>query len=315
MQRTLEDFALYHRQREQLNDYLQIALAGLTLLNRNISVSNSAILLGALVDACDVSHWRAGTRYHSAAKKVDTVISILGEQGVSQQVALFDLYTRSAIQDVSRFSQRARTDLIRLNHEHKLLRLNQADRWVSHHCCNDLTDKLSGFANRVAELRDWLKWTPTPKLISILPLFELIFKVRNRIAHYAGIVGDDLETFSTSEAVANSLAAFRAHYASGDLPSLPTFVRGRGLNLKAVHAILFGAILYEIAKELNAHLASYIEDNEFIDMAFYYSCVVAEHPFRTVRHRSAENRVQYFLQHRYFPQSSSQDSKRLLTDF
>jgi hypothetical protein len=76
-------------------------------------------------------------------------------------------------------------------------------------------------------------------------------------------------------------------------------VRGSSLQLEAVHSILFGAFLYEVAKELNARAVSLLDDEEFIDMAFYYSCIVDEHPFRTVRHRSAENRVCYFLAHRY----------------
>jgi hypothetical protein len=297
--RTVEAFAVYHRKKELLSDYLQVASAGLALLRRNIGVPNAPTLLGSLVDACGIRYWGKGKAYKNAPEKVDVCLAALAEQGVIQQVAAFDLFTRSLVQDLARFSARARSQYNAINHDHHLLKVSPAGRWVSAHCCNDLAGRLGTLSPRLDDLQQWIGWTPSVRLSPTLPLFQFICTIRNGIAHSDGLVGAALEEFSSSREIADALTAFRRGYARGDLPPLPPFVRGRSLQLETIHSILFGALLYEIAKELNSHAVDLLDDSEFIDMAFYYSCVVDEHSFRTVRHRSAENRVCYFLAERY----------------
>ena len=299
MSRSIEAFAAYHGKKEFLTDYMQVTSAGLTLLRRNIDVPNAPALLGSLVDACGIKYWGKGKNYKDAAETVNIGLTQLAEQGVIQHVSAFYLFSRSIIQDVARFSTRARNDNAVLDHDHSLLKLSPAGRWVSEHCCNDLVGRLDTLSHRLEELEQWIGWVPSAKLVQSVPLFELIGSIRNTIAHNDEIVGASLEELAGSRAVAAALVAFRRDYARRDLPRLPTFIRGRPLQLGAVHSILFGAFLYEIAKELNAHAIALLDDGEFIDMAFCYSCIVDEHPFRTIRHRSAENRVSYFLAHRY----------------
>lgn len=305
MARTIEAYSTYHHKKEQLTANLQVATAGLSLLKRTIQTSNAPALLGSLVDACAVQHWGKGKNYTSADDKVDTALAGLAEQGVIQHVAAFDLFTRSLMQDTVRFSSRARDTLPHCTHDHQLLRLSSANRWVSNHCCHDLSGRLDTLSKRLGEMKLWLRWVPSPKLAATLPLFELIRSVRNRIAHDDGVVGADLQDLAASEEIKVALAAFRAAYAKRDLPALPEFKRGQRLNMTTVHAILFGAFLYEVAKELNAHAAALLNDMEYIDMAFYYSCVVEEHPFRTRRHRSAGNRIAYFLAERYWRENAA----------
>ncbi|KTR03653.1 hypothetical protein NS365_17875 [Aureimonas ureilytica] len=312
MPKTIEAFAAYHRQKELLTDYLQVASAGLALLRRNVDVPNAPALLGALVDACGVKHWRVGKQYGSAAEKVEAGIKALGEQGVVQHVAAFDLFSRAAVQDACRFSARARHSFEPLNHEHALLRLSSAKRWVSGHCCNDVAGQLDNLSTRLDQLQVWTGWTPSPALAATLPLFELVRSVRNRIAHDASLVGSHLAELSTSSDTVKALAAFRKTYARADLPTLPEFVRGQPLKLDTVHAILFGAFLYEIAKEVNAHLVGLMDDDEFIDMAFYYSTVVEEHPARTIQHRSPEGRIRHFLADRYLRERGGFDGRRVI---
>ncbi|WP_215762550.1 hypothetical protein [Acetobacter sp. P1H12_c] len=300
MARTIEAYATYHRKKELLTDHLQVATAGLSLLKRNIQTSNAPVLLGSLVDACSVDHWGKGKHYKNADEKVDFALASLAEQGIIQHVAAFDLFTRNLVQDIVRFSSRARATLPHCNHDHQLLRLSPAHRWVSNHCCHDLSGKLDTLSKRLDELKLWLGWRPSAKLAVTLPLFDLIRSIRNRIAHDDGMIGSDLQKLAASEEVKTAFAMFRAEYAKRDLPVLPAFKRGQRLNMKTVHAILFGAFLYEIAKELNVHATTLLNDEEYIDMAFYYSCVVEEHPFRTRRHRSAANRIAYFLAERYW---------------
>ena len=300
MGRSLEAFAAYHRKKETLVDYLQVASAGLALLRRNLDVPNAPTLLGSLVDACGIKHWAEGKHYNNALEKVDASISALADLGIIQQVAAFDVFSRSLIQDVTRFSSQARQRFAPLGHDHHLLKLSPAHRWVSAHCCNDVVGRLNSLSSRLDELQVWIGWSPSGRLSPTLVLFDLIRSVRNRIAHDDGIVGSDLEELSGSREIANALGAFRREYARADFPALPKFKRGRPLNLSTVHSILFGAFLYEIAKEMNAYAVSLLNDDEFIDMAFYYSCLIDEHPFRTLRHRSVENRVRYFLASRYY---------------
>ena len=70
-----------------------------------------------------------------------------------------------------------------------------------------------------------------------------------------------------------------------------------------MHAIFFGAVLYEFAKEANEHVCTKISDGEFIDMAFYYGVLDDYHPYRTIRHRTASARASYFLEGRYMMRS------------
>jgi len=305
MARTIEAYATYHRKKELLTDHLQVATAGLSLLKRNIQTSNAPTLLGSLVDACGVQHWGKGKHYNSADEKVDTALAGLADQGVIQHVAAFDLFTRNLVQDAARFSSRARKTLPHLKHDHQLLRHSSANRWVSDHCCHDLSGKLDTLSKRLDELKLWLGWTPSAQLAPTLPLFELVRSIRNRIAHDDGVIGADLQELAASEEIKAALGAFRAQFSKRDLPALPVFRRGQRLNMTTVHAILFGAFLYEIAKELNAYATTLFDDGDYIDMAFYYSCVVDEHPFRTLRHRSAGNRIAYFLAERYWRDRAS----------
>src|SRR5215207_5521108 len=47
------------------------------------------------------------------------------------------------------------------------------------------------------------------------------------------------------------------------------------------------------------HVSAQLTEGEFIDMGFHYGVMVDTHPFRTVRHRTAEARVGYFVGGRY----------------
>jgi hypothetical protein len=299
MPANIEAFAAYHRQKESLTDYLQVASAGVALLQRTIVAPNAPALLGSLVDACGVKHWGIGKQYKNPAQKVELGRTALANQGIVQQVAAFDLFSRSVIQDVARFSVRARNERNKLQHDHELLKLSPANRWVSNHCCNDIVGQLATLSQRLDELSEWIGWAPSQQLVRVLPLFDFIRSVRNRITHGDGIVGAELEALVRSRRITEALRAFRDEYAEGDLPALPEFVRGKPLQLEVVHSILFGAFLYEIAKEVNAWAINLLTQDEIIDMAFYYSCVIEEHPFRTIRHRTAESRIKYFLIHRY----------------
>jgi hypothetical protein len=190
--RSIEAFAAYHRKKEFLTDYTQVVSAGLALLRRNIAVPNAPALLGSLVDACGVKYWGKGKHYQNANEMVKIDSSQLAEQGIIQHIAAFDLFTRSIVQDLGRFSARARKNHAGLNHDHRLLRLSPAGRWVSDHCCNDLAGRLDSLSHRLDELCDWIGWVPSDKLNPALPLFEVIRSIRNAIAHNDGIVGADL---------------------------------------------------------------------------------------------------------------------------
>jgi len=299
--KSTEAFATYHQQKEEIAGYLQVASAGIALLRRTIDVQNAPVLLGALVDSCGVKYWGKEKRYNSAIEKVDAGWSALANQGVIQQVAAFDRFSRALVQDVARFSQRARDSHDRLKHDHDLLMLSSADRWVVNHCCNDVAGRLGRLSMRLEELQAWTGWKPSSKLAPTLPLFDLVRSIRNRIAHDGAVIGAELDELARSQKIADAISAFRK-YTKRDLPSLPNFARGKRLNLDVVHAILFGAFFYEIAKELNAYAVDLLDDGEFIDMAFFYSCVVDEHPFRTINHVKPESRISHYLASRYLRQ-------------
>lgn len=299
MTRTIEAFAVFHRQKEILADYTQVASAALALLRRNIDVPDAPEMLGAMVDACGVKHWGKGKRYNRAIEKVDSGRAALANQGVIQQAAAFDFFSRNLLLDVMRFSPGARATMQLIKHDHRLLMLSPQRRWVVSHCCNDVVSNLGALSSRLDDLKSWIGWAPSEKLTPTLPLFDLLRRIRNRIAHDDAMIGSDLEEFSGGSEVRDAVRAFQTNYARGEAPSLPVFERGKRLQLEPVNAIFFGAFLYEIAKELNAHATGLLDDGGFIDMAFFYSMVVDEHPFRTKRHRSAEARINYFLIERY----------------
>jgi hypothetical protein len=118
--------------------------------------------------------------------------------------------------------------------------------------------------------------------------------IRNRIVHGDALVGSELEEFSTSSHIKKALQAFRTHFSRREFPPLPIFERGRPLDIKPVHVIFFGNVLYEFAREINDHVCSKMTDVEFIDMAFFFGALAEFHPYRTIRHRTAEARVTYF---------------------
>lgn len=297
--KTIEAFAKYHRQKELLTDYIQIGSASLSLLGRNINVSNAPSLMGELVDACSIPHWSKGKRYPEPEKKIASVETSLANFGIIQHTAAFDYFSRNIIVDAMKFSERARVMLPSLTHDHQLLILSPQRRWVMSPCCNEVVDRLGDFSDRLDKLKDWLGWMPRPALVATFPIFHLMRRIRNRITHHDGIVGSDLEEYASSQAVTDAITAFRNQFARGALPPLPTFTRGTALSLHAVHAVLCGAFLYEVAKDLNEHVAELLSVDEFIDMAFYFSSIVDEHPLRTIRHKSAESRINYFLTERY----------------
>ena len=99
--------------------------------------------------------------------------------------------------------------------------------------------------------------------------------------------------------VIGAVTTYQINYARGKAPALPVFRRATPIELSPVHAIFFGAVLYEIAKELNAHVANAITDNGFMEMAFFYALIPDSHAFRLKNHRFAENRIGRFLSERY----------------
>ena len=166
-------------------------------------------------------------------------------------------------------------------------------------CCNEIVDRLGDFSDRLDRLQDWLGWIPAPSLVATFPIFHLMRRIRNRITHHDGMIGADLEEYASSRDVTDAIAAFTRDFARRELPQLPAFTRGTSLALHAVHAVLCGAFLYEVAKAVNKHVTDLLSVDEFIDMAFYFSSIVDEHPYRTIRHRSAQNRISHFLSGRY----------------
>ena len=312
MPKSTEAFSSYHRQKELLTEYIQISTAALALLCRNVEVPNAPEMLGTLVDACGIKHWGNGKKYNRAIEKVNAGRDALACQGIIQQVSAFDYFTRNIIVELARLSSRARHEHPQLAHEHHLLKLSPQQRWVISPCCNEVVDHLHDFSERLDELRQWIGWQPSARLIPILPLIDLVRQIRNRIAHYDSFVGSELEEFARSRNVTEALSAFRQRYARRSLPELPSFDRGVRLQLTPVHVILFGAFFYEIAKEVNAHAADLLSDDEFIDMAFFYSCIVSKHSFRTIRHRSADTRIRHYLTGHYLRENNVPSLQRVI---
>ncbi|MDB5439954.1 MAG: hypothetical protein JWM33_2381 [Caulobacteraceae bacterium] len=299
MARTIEAFAVYHRQKELLAEYVQLTSAAIGLLQRNVAVLDAPAMLGAMVDACAISHWGRGKRYSDPGIKIAAAATFLANQTVVQHAGAFDYFSRCLVVDALRFSSALREGGALVRHDHSLLKLSPQKRWVSGHCCNDKSDQLGTLSERLSDLKNLLGWQPSAKLLPILPLFDLIRRMRNRLAHDDGLVGSELEEFIESKEISDAFRAFRTNYMRGKGPALPSMRKSSRIDLEPIHGILFGAILYEIAKELNTHVVNNMSDGEFIEMAFFYALIPDEHPFRKRHHRFAENRIGLFLAERY----------------
>lgn len=299
MKTNTEAFARYHQAKESLAEYAQIGTAAINLLRVNISVSNGASLLGQFVDSCENVHWPVGKRFPNPIKKTLQIGQMLCHQVLVQQVSAFDLFSRSIVSDFSRFSTWARSNCPELSHDHSLLILSPQNRWIASPCCNEQENKLGDLVNRLDDIERITRWKPSKHLQRIKPLFDVARMCRNRIVHYDGVVGSDLEEFAMSSAVKVALADYRQYYAKADIPLLPKWRRGGSLDINPENAIFFGAVLYEFAKEINIYACSKMSDNDFVEMAFFYSCILDTHSFRTIKHRDAEARIKYFLASRY----------------
>lgn len=305
MKRNIEAFARYHQTKESLAEYTQIGSAAIQLLSLNVSVHNGPSLLGQFVDACGSNHWSPGKNFPDPVRKTQQIGEMLCQHVLVQQISAFDLFTRAVVSDFSRFSSWARSNCEEIAHTHSLLILSPQGRWVSSPCCNEQQDKLGDLINRLTDLGRLIHWKPSEKLSSIEPLFHLVRMCRNSIVHSDGLIGSELSEFSTSEKVTKALKAFRSHYTKSDIPPLPEWARGSLLHITPENAILFGAILYEFAREINTYACSKLTDDDFIEMAFFYSCVVETHSFRTIKHRDAEARIKHFLASRYVYKDAS----------
>jgi hypothetical protein len=304
MRKNIEAYARYYRVKEELTEYIQIGAAALELLSRNVSVTNGPSLLGEFVDACGVSHWTAGKNFAEPVRKTHEVNRTFSRYAVVQHVAAFDLFSRNIVCDFARFSQWGRKHAPDLAHDHQLVLLTPQERWGMSPCCNEMANKLGDLKDRLSDLQRLLCWSPSAKLTAIASLFDLCRMIRNRIVHGDAVIGSELAEFSESSDVKGALKAFGTHFSRREFPVLPTFERGRLLDLKPVHAIFFGGVLYEFAKELNEHVCSKMTDGEFVDMAFYYGALAEFHAFRTIKHRTAAARVSYFVEGRYVLGSS-----------
>lgn len=299
MKINTEAFARYHQAKESLAEYTQIGSAAINLLRVNVSVSNGASLLGQFVDSCENLHWSEGKRFPDPIKKTLQIGQMLCHQVLVQQVSAFDLFSRSIVSDFSRFSTWARMNCPELRHNHNLLTLSPQKRWVASPCCYEQENKLGDLVNRLNDIERITLWKPSERLQKIKPLFDVARMCRNRIVHCDGVVGSDLEELAVSSEVKAALADFRQHYAKADIPPLPKWERGSSLIINPENAIFFGAVLYELAKEINIYACSKMSDDDFVEMAFFYSCVVDSHSFRTIKHRDAEARIKHFLASRY----------------
>lgn len=305
MKKNTEAFARYHQAKESLAEYTQIGTAAIQLLRLNVSVSNGASLLGQFVDSCGSSHWSEGKRFPDPVRKTTQIGEMLCHQVLVQQVAAFDLFSRSVLSDFSRFSSWARENCPELKHDHALLAFSPQGRWVASPCCYEQENKLGDLIERLTDIERITLWKPSERLKPILPLFDLARMCRNRIVHSDGVVGSDLAEFSQGNDVKNALLDFRKQYTKSDIPILPQWKRGDPLHITPENAIFFGAVIYEIAKEINIYICSNISDDEFVEMAFFYSCIVETHSFRTIRHRDAEARIKHFLASRYLYREAS----------
>jgi len=314
--KSIEAFARYHRSKESLSEMTQIGSAAFELLRRNISGEAGGNILGAFVHACQVPHWSPGKNFTNPTAKTTKIEELFCWHMLVQQVSSFDILTRSIVSDLARFSASARTALPNLMHDHALLMLSPQARWVSTSCCNEIENEFGDLRNRIDDLERLISWRPSASLAKIRPLLDLARMARNRVVHADGLVGSELEEFSRSKEVAHAHAHFAKHYTKAPPPSLPIWKRGHALNLPPAIAIFFGAVLYEFARELNTYTCGMITDKEFVEMAFFYSCVVDTHSGRTKRMNDTEGRVRNYLSERYlFGDSNSvKNVQTLLND-
>ncbi|MFH2136003.1 MAG: hypothetical protein ABII81_12660 [Pseudomonadota bacterium] len=299
MKVNTEAFARYHSAKESLAEYMQIGAAAIQLLKTNISVTNGAALLGQFVDACDMPHWGEGKRFPNPINKTQEISEMLCRHVLVQQISAFDLFSRNCISDFSRFSKWASNNCPNLKHEHAYAAKSIQNNWHVSPCCNEVTDKLGDLKERLNQLQQYTHWKPSQKLESIIPLFHLARRIRNRIVHSDGIIGSDLEEYSKSNETSSAFTSFAKGYTKSAPPLLPVFTKGEMLCIAPVHAIFFGAVVYEIAKEINQFICSKMDDDDMVKMAFHYGCLVETHPFRTIRHKTTEARIKHFLSSRY----------------
>lgn len=302
---SIEAFARYHRAKESLAELTQIGTAAMNLLKLNVSLENGAALLGAFVDSCQVKHWGNGKKFPKPVEKTSQIGAMFCRHILVQQVSAFDLFSTSVISDFARFSGWARSHMPELAHDHKLIALSPQKKWVSSPCCNELADKCGDLKSRISDLGRLIGWHPSSKLANIIPLVDLARMARNRVVHSDSIVGSDLEETLKSKSTQTAFSYFQSHYSRGDLPALPKWERGEELELAPESAIFFGAVLSEVAKEINAYACSKLTDKEYVEMAFYYSCFVETHPGRTIRHRDLDGRIKNYLSSRYMFDSAS----------
>lgn len=305
MKKNIEAFMRYHQAKEALAEYTQIGAAAIQLLKLNVSVRNGSKILGQFVDACEVTHWGEGKRFSNPINKTQEIGEMLCNQVLVQQISAFDLFSHSIVSDFVRFSGWARNHCEQLMHDHNLVQLSPQGRWVVSACCNEVENKLTDLKSRIPEIVSMTHWKLPTDLQSIEPLFQLARLCRNRIVHSDGIVGSELEEFAESKVVADAHDSFRKKYARGDLPALPKLVRGSRIVLSPANAIYFGAVLYEFARNLNSYVCEKITDKEFVEMSFFYSCLVETHSARVIKHRDAGARIKYFLTVRYLFQETS----------
>lgn len=296
---SIEAYAVYHRSKEGLAELTQIGAAAFSLLKLNVSVPNGGSLLGEFVDACNVEHWGRQKRFSDPTAKTSRIEAMFCRQILVQQISAWDIFTRAATTDLARFSASARSSLPELDHPHALVMLSPQDRWVSTSCCGEIANKFGDLRNRLDDLRRIVGWSPSSKLMKLVPLLDLARMARNRIVHSDSLIGSELAEFSKSKAVSEAMKHFETDYSRAAPPKLPEWKRGGELKLSAANAIFFGAVLLEFAKEINRYSCSKLTDAEFVEMAFYYGCLVETHQGRVIRMRDAEARIRTYLSERY----------------
>jgi hypothetical protein len=283
---SIEAFARYHRSKESLAELAQIGAAAFKLLEQNVGGVGGGKLLGELVHACEVPHWGPGKNFKDPVAKTDRADALFCWHGLVQQVSAFDLFTTSVALDLARFSARARASLSELTHEHALLMLSPQARWVATSCC-DARIKFGDLQNRFDELKQVLGWQPSAKLAKVRPLIELARRARNRVVHNDGLIGSDLAEYAVSKEVSDAYAFFASTYTKAPPPALPIWERGHALVVPPAVTIFFGSVFYEFARELNSYACGMLASEEFVVMAFFYSCVVDTRPGRTIRMNDA----------------------------
>lgn len=312
---SIEAFSKYFQSKETMSELTQIGTAAFNLLGLNVSVDNGSTLLGAFVDSCQIAHWGKGKNFPNPVLKTSQIKELFCRHILVQQVSAFDIFSKSIVCDLAKFSSSGRKNLSEISHQHSLLVLSPQNRWVASSCCNEIKNKVGKLVNRVSDLERIVGWTPAEKIAKIMPLFDLARMARNRVVHSDSIVGSELEEFSQSKHVRDAFNYFSKHFSSAPPPGLPKWDRGHILTVSPANAIFFGAVLLEIAKDINRHVCTLLNQDDFLQMAFFYGCFVETHPFRTKRMRDPEGRILSFLNERYFCEASpkSRDVPSLMT--